>query len=177
MLTGFQNGGLMSGVDDSLREIARLCKEVKPADAQALAISLIEGLAIGELEARATQLRTAFEAAFFKKRKIMLLELLDEKLYGPPPAPATAAQASAQAEDAWLEEFHGALQDLSDRHIFQWSTYYRDRLAEDFNYFLDRLADPEEARKLLPKISSALSSHAEDIFQKGFNYQTAQGES
>jgi hypothetical protein len=177
MLTGFQNGGLMSGVDDSLREIARLCKEVKPADAQALAISLIEGLAIGELEARATQLRTAFEAAFFKKRKIMLLELLDEKLYGPPPAPATAAQASAHAEDAWLEEFHGALQDLSDRHIFQWSTYYRDRLAEDFNYFLDRLADVEEARKLLPKISSALSSHAEDIFQKGFNYQTAQGES
>ncbi|MBQ0997059.1 hypothetical protein [Streptomyces sp. RK62] len=167
----------MAGVDAALQEIARLCKEVKPEEAQALAVALIEGLYTGELEARETQLRKAFEGAFLRKRKIALLALLDERLHGPAPAPDPAPQAPTQAEDDWLEEFRAALQDLSDRHIFQWSTYYRDRLAEDFNYFLDRMTDPEDVRTLLPKISSALSSHAEEIFQRGFNYQMTQGES
>ncbi|MCD7439455.1 hypothetical protein K4B79_14585 [Streptomyces lincolnensis] len=167
----------MSGVDAALQQIVRLCREVKPAEAQALATELVEGLAAAELEAREPQLRTAFELAFLKKRKSALLALLDEKLHGPAPKSVAAPQVLAQAEGNWLEEFEAALQDLSDRHIFQWSTYYRDRLAEDFTSFLDRMMDPEEAKTLLPKIFSALSRHADDIFQRGFNYQIRQGES
>ncbi|MFJ3790388.1 hypothetical protein [Kitasatospora sp. NPDC090091] len=165
----------MPDVDTVLQDVERLCREVKPAEAEALATTLIKGLATDDLEARESQLRAVFGHAFHKKRKLVLLALLDEKLYGPPPASTSSSQAAAPAEDYWLEEFHTALQDLSDRHIFQWSTYYRDRLAEDFAYSLDRMADPEEVKTLLPKISEALSSHAQDIFQKGFNYQSSQG--
>ncbi|MEU3984866.1 hypothetical protein AB0F77_33195 [Streptomyces sp. NPDC026672] len=167
----------MPGVDTALREIERLCRAVKPADAQALAIALIEELSTGELETREAQLRTVFSRAFLKKRKVTLLALLDERLHGPPPVRAPASRTPAPDEDDWLDEFHAALRDLSDRHIFQWSTYYRDRLGADFDYFLDRMTDPEDVRTLLPKISSALSGHAQDIFQKGVNYQMAQGES
>ncbi|MFJ8392117.1 hypothetical protein [Streptomyces sp. NPDC094144] len=121
-----------------------------------------------------------FTRAFLRKRRNTLLARLDERLHGPPPSALSEIKDPAQAGDAaedWLEEFLSALQDLSDRHIFQWSTYYRNRLAEDFTSFLDRLAGPEEARALLPKIALALSEHAQDIFQKGFNYQVGQGES
>ncbi|MEU6876925.1 hypothetical protein [Streptomyces sp. NPDC046712] len=167
----------MLDVDAVLQEVERLCREVKPADAEALAATLIKGLTTGDLEARESQLRAVLDRAFLKKRKLALLALLDEKLHGPPPVPGPSSQAPTLVEDYWLEDFHAALQDLSDRHIFQWSTYYRDRLAEDFSYSLDRMADPEEVKTLLPKISAALSSHAQDIFQKGFNYQGSQGES
>jgi hypothetical protein len=169
----------MSTVDAALQEIEGLCRAVKPDQAQDLANGLIEGLPIHDLETWETQIRTVFTRAFFKKRRNALLARLDEKLHGPPPSTTPEPEDPAQAEDAeedWLEEFVAALQDLSDRHIFQWSTYYRNRLAEDFTSFLDRLANPEEARTLLPKIAHALSGHAQDIFQKGFNYQIGQGE-
>ncbi|MFE2567295.1 hypothetical protein [Streptomyces mirabilis] len=167
----------MSQVDAALQEITRLCREVKPSEAQDLTTALIQRLTTVELEAQETQLRTAIERSFLKKRKIALLALLDERLYGRPPAPDPTPQATAPTEDDWLDEFRAGLQDLSDRHIFQWSTYYRDRLAEDFSHLLDRMADPEAVKTLPPQIASALSSHANDIFQKGFNYLMAQGES
>lgn len=170
----------MSTVDAALREIEGLCRAVEPDQAQDLANRLIEGLPVDELEVWETQIRTVFTRAFLRKRRNALLARLDEKLHGPPPSATPETRDPAQTEDAeedWLQEFLAALQDLSDRHIFQWSTYYRNRLAEDFTTFLDRLTDPEEARGLLPKITLALSGHAQDIFQKGFNYQVGQGES
>jgi hypothetical protein len=170
----------MTTVDAALRKIEELCRAVKPDQAQHLANGLIESLPVHDLEMWETRIRTVFTRAFLKKRRNALLAEIDEKLYGPPPSTTTDPENPAQTEDAeedWLEEFLAALQDLSDRHIFQWSTYYRNRLAEDFTSFLDRLAAPEEARTLLPKITLALSGHAQDIFQKGFNYQIGQGES
>lgn len=170
----------MSTVDAALREIEGLCKAVKLDQAQDLANGLIEDLPIHDLEAWETRIRDVFTRAFLKKRRNALLAQLDEKLHGPSPSATSDTDDPAQAEDAeddWLPEFLAALQDLSDRHIFQWSTYYRNRLAEDFTFFLERLAHPEEGTTLLPKIALALSSHAQDIFQKGFNYQISQGES
>ena len=42
-----------------------------------------------------------------------------------------------------LAEFRDVLHDLSEHHIFQWSTFYRDWLAEDFDWFLDAMGkDP-----------------------------------
>ncbi|MFI8325223.1 hypothetical protein [Streptomyces sp. NPDC085529] len=170
----------MSTVDAALREIEELCRAVKPDQAQDLANGLLEDLPVHELEASESQIRDVFTRAFFKKRRTALLTQLDEKLHGPPPSATPAPNVPAPAEDVeedWLPEFLAALQDLSDRHIFQWSTYYRTRLAEDFTYFLERLANPEEGTELLPKVALALSDHAQDIFQKGFNHQIWQGES
>ncbi|WP_406383983.1 hypothetical protein OHU25_41020 [Streptomyces sp. NBC_00117] len=170
----------MSTVDAALRDIEGLCRAVKPDQAQDLANGLIESLPVHDLEEREAQIRTVFTRAFLKKRRNALLFRLDEKLHGPPPSAAPEPEELAQVEgpvEDWLEEFLEALQYLSDRHIFQWSTYYRNRLAEDFTSFLDRLTAPEAARTLLPEIALALSGHAQDIFQKGFNYQIGQGES
>jgi hypothetical protein len=75
-----------------------------------------------------------------------------------------------------LTEFRDVLHDLSEHHIFQWSTFYRDWLAEDFEWFLDAMSSDPRYPELLEGIKAALAAHSYEIFQKGYRYQIGQGE-
>ncbi|WEO78703.1 hypothetical protein BJQ94_06645 [Cryobacterium sp. SO2] len=65
------------------------------------------------------------------------------------------------------ERFQSDLAELGRFHIFQWATYYRDTLADYFDVFLDELIATESS-EALDIVRSCLSSHAREIFRKGF---------
>ena len=80
------------------------------------------------------------------------------------------AIAQTVATDSSLAvEFRNALTDLGERHIFQWSTFYRDCLEKYLVRFLDELKsyspdDPCDA------LAGPFADHAQDIFSKGYAY-------
>ncbi len=78
-----------------------------------------------------------------------------------PPAPAPDPELPA--------DFRRALDALRERHIFQWSTFYRDCLAEYLSRFLDEMSrvPPEDDGRSL---SVSLASHTRDAFSQGYEF-------
>lgn len=72
------------------------------------------------------------------------------------------------------DRFQTDLDELSQYHIFQWATYYRDTLAEYFDVFLDELAAAESSQPL-DIVRSCLYSHSREIFRKGYLHVTGSG--
>jgi hypothetical protein len=89
--------------------------------------------------------------------------------------PGSRRLAESEVVDR-LRDFSDVLKDLSDHHIFQWSTYYRDWLAEDFDWFLLAGERYSDYQAMLEQVGGQLRSHAREIFEKGYRYQAEQGE-
>lgn len=120
---------------------------------------------------------------FLKKRRKNILELLDEKINGdskstdgepssaeaaePPPAtPGTSPSIFSK----FGGDFRQALNDLHERHIFQWSTFYRDCLEDYFDRFLKEMKHPS-SDDFFKAISEPLAEHAHVAFAKGYDHQ------
>lgn len=68
-----------------------------------------------------------------------------------------------------VANFRSALDELRERHIFQWSTFYRDCLAEYLDRFLDEmrhLSNGDSGRLL----SKPLADHTRDTFSQGYAF-------
>lgn len=117
---------------------------------------------------------------FQRKKRRDLLQVIDNKLKastawnGPENNRAASVKEVRQSYVSTLDpgltlEFRNALAELGDRHIFQWSTFYRDCLAEHLVLFLDRLKDmsPDD---LCRGLSEPLAEHTQDTFSKGYTY-------
>lgn len=171
----------------------------QPQVAQDRVVALIDGVQSETLKRLEPLFRDAIEA-FNKKRRLGLLEHLERKLAAPkpvtpasanPPTPATVGQRVAPAPaaraaktkakvtqadvDGRLVGLEDALHDLSEKHIFQWQTLYRDWLSEDFDWFLDALASYVRYPQVLERIHEMLAEHSEEIFEKGRSYQVNLG--
>lgn len=96
-------------------------------------------------------------------------------------SPRPGAGRSGTAKPYWVggspltymnDTFSKALEKLSNFHIFQWGTSYRDVLSEYFDSFLDYLGESDKPNqlRLLSLVKAALSAHAKDIFKKGHDY-------
>lgn len=75
------------------------------------------------------------------------------------------------------DKFSGALEKLSNFHIFQWGTFYREVLSSYFYDFLYYLRDTDKPAPLLRLVKAALSDHSKDIFKKGFEFYMARNAS
>jgi hypothetical protein len=125
---------------------------------------------------------------FFPKRRRVLEQLLQARLGRPPQSDshrypmtepvtrtergAAAGQVSAPTAEAKRAEYSERLNTLRDRHIFQWSTAYRDTVTYVFKDLL-QLTGTERHTDFLHVASIALTLHSADIFSRGFNYITA----
>ncbi|MGN9769073.1 hypothetical protein ACTMS2_28355 [Micromonospora sp. SD12] len=191
-------------VQSALAEIARMAIS-QPGPAQEHMTRLMDSVQQEQLKALEPSFRDAIEA-FLPKRRRHLVEYLEKKLTAPkpphppaparPPTPATvfrrivaaapapqipavrsAMRPVTQAEiDDRLAGLEDALHELSEKHIFQWQTLYRDWLSEDFDWFLDALASYVRYPQVLEKIHEALMAHSAEIFEKGRRHQINQGE-
>lgn len=129
-----------------------------------------------------TEWRPALEPVierFQTKRRKRLLELLDARISGRAPevrepalAPVSYPEAALTIERArvWEEQFRSELRELSERHIFQWATSYRDCLFRHFDRFV---AQNEATRhdRALPVVRRRLSEHSHEIFSKGYGHE------
>ena len=84
--------------------------------------------------------------------------------------PRAPTRTHAPAPDPeFAADFRRALDTLRERHIFQWSTFYRDCLAEYFGRFLDRMRRvplDDSGRS----VSAPLADHTRDAFSQGYGF-------
>ncbi len=105
--------------------------------------------------------------SFYKNRKRDLTSLLDASL-GPIVQGKDTTTAVADITD-FETSIHAKLCALSDYHIFQWTTYYRDFLGRLFDRLYRETQDA--TRQTLSTIATdKLAEHAADIFGKGYEY-------
>ncbi|MFC5005403.1 hypothetical protein ACFPIJ_47175 [Dactylosporangium cerinum] len=177
----------------------------QPEPAEERITRLLDSIQQKQLKVLESSFRDAIEE-FLPKRRRRLVGHLEKKLVAPKPAPppgpaklpnpATAFRRIAvdssgppvpavrwakrpvtQAEvDDRMADLEEALDELSEKHIFQWQTLYRDWLSEDFDWFLDALASYVRYPQVLEKIHDALAAHSAEIFEKGRRHQISQGE-
>ena len=113
---------------------------------------------------------------FQPKRKRLLREFLDARIRGRPaevrePAASSVYEASLPAEEADNEaEFREALGELSRKHIFQWSTSYRDCLFHHFDQYLSRM-EREVGASAEATVRRCLSEHSHEVFTKGYGHE------
>lgn len=115
---------------------------------------------------------------FQPKRRKQLLDLLDSKTSGRPMRVRESARlAYSTVPDAppdvvpGEDAFRDDLLDLSEKHIFQWSTRYRTRLTRHFDHYLAGLAPGSMAECYAASLQCLLRDHAYDIFSRGYGHQ------
>ena len=84
-------------------------------------------------------------------------------------SPALSRSSLPEAKPEGVGPLRKALEELSDRHIFQWSTFYQDRLAEHFDRLLHEIST-HSLEHDSTSIASAFAEHSRDIFSKGYNF-------
>lgn len=115
---------------------------------------------------------------FFPKRRRGLQELLDARIAGRPMEVRERALAPAYPETALprdqarnLEkQLRDDLRELSERHIFQWATSYRDCLFRHFELFLLQNEATPDAQGWVA-VRRCLSEHSHEIFSKGYGHE------
>ncbi|MBA2079838.1 hypothetical protein [Rhodanobacter sp. PCA2] len=102
---------------------------------------------------------------FHKRKRRDLTELLDQRLE--PPAPIECAALLV----AWQNHLDG----LRDKHIFQWNTFYRERM----NYILQdayrRLHDAPERAEVIDGLKLLFARHSTDIYTRGYAHACGRG--
>ena len=116
---------------------------------------------------------------FHKKRRKKLQQIYDVRIGAPRTATNETQEPAGSyvtiaSESPLVRDFELTLQELRDRHIFQWSTFYRDGLARHFEKFvttLQRVApgDPGHA------LTDPLAAHARDVFSAGYDHARRNG--
>lgn len=113
---------------------------------------------------------------FTKKPRRELLETLDGQIQGHSDSGQSKSgtakspkSPSISPTSALVTEFRHALDELRERHIFQWSTFYRDCLDSYFDRYLHAmgLPSPDDPVKAL---AEPLADHAHAIFSQGHDY-------
>ena len=164
----------MTTIEDILSETERLIKAWLLREAEAKLQDLIVSLSVHELEEWDVDLRRMING-FHKKRRRHLLELLNrsptdlketEELH-------SSVESLVKSEKELVEieaEFTKELASLSEYHIYQWDTYYRDCISRYFRRFLAMASTSQVA----VAVRRPLEAHASEIFTKGYRYQAQQ---
>jgi hypothetical protein len=165
-------------IDQILGDVERLVQTVKPREAEEKLRSLISTMGDEELKMWEADLRLTIDRFLPKRRKSLTL-VLDRRLASDGASPPTLKLGSQEPKQesplgplqmAFAEE----LQDLSEHHIFQWSTFYRDTLSLYFDRFLTTATDASQRDDALRVMRELLSNHSQEIFEKGFRYLSSQ---
>ena len=163
-------------VENALREVKELNRNVRPADAQArMARLLTRELSAAELVDNYQAIVVALDG-FFPKRKKPLMELLNARI-AQGDGQAVGRLPGTQITEPELEDFADALRQslvtLSDRHIFQWSTYYRDVVDRTLHDACGLHVRASKTVDIEGIVRAEFKSHAGEIFAKGYEYASS----
>jgi hypothetical protein len=163
----------MTGLEDLLSRVEALIRDVRVGEADEIIRQALRDLDETDLRLWEPDLRQTI-ACFLPKRRRALTDVLDHRLGRVPPRPPPAAHADpdAVAIAALSARLADDLANLSNYHIFQWSTFYRDSLARWFDHLL--ALGVGVSSPILDTVVDGLSDHTHDIFTKGFAYISGQ---
>jgi hypothetical protein len=165
-------------IDQILAQVERLVETVKPQEAEDRLLSLIGAMGEEELRVWEADLRLTI-GRFLPKRRKGLLLTLDGRLSETNGAPGGGLNPPAADPQLGVDvvslrsELEEKLRFLSDRHIYQWSTFYRDALSIFFDRFLAAAADEAAREEALQAVREPIVLHAGEIWGKGFQYLTS----
>ena len=164
----------MPSIEDHVTEIEVELAKGHREEPERLLRRLISQLGMQELEEWSLELRKLVDR-FLPKRRRALEQTLVDALVGPtvqtaPESSPADDERADHAFDAIALALHEDLQFLSARHIYQWTTAYRDTLVPHLNALL-ATQPATEARALLRR---ELAEHSFDIFDKGYRYSTVE---
>jgi hypothetical protein len=129
-------------------------------------ISLIDRLDAPLATALSDQISNAATALFPRRRK-RVLERLSHATRVEPFSAAVVSDIRQQLRDGLAE--------LSDRHIFQWSTFYRDFITPLFPRLLLLDYTPAGLSDMCITVREEFARHAAVIFAKGFEHSARSG--
>lgn len=158
-------------IPERLDEINTLVSIVKIQDAETLFRELLEEIDPTEKNNFRELLKQTLDR-FHKKRRSALFALFDLPAETPlppisePPNLVVKRRGSVSSAD-FRARLRNALYELSEQHIFQWSSFYRDLLRPLFSESL-RFDDAELQAECVTVIKSEIREHAREIFTKGF---------
>ena len=96
--------------------------------------------------------------------------LLEQQLLAETQLPQPVKAAPRNVQPA-IDELKADLKELGDYHIFQWSTFYRDRLGIFFASFIDE-SEGADLRLAAESVRHLLRDHTRDTFHKGYFHVT-----
>ncbi len=115
-------------------------------------------------------------STFEKKRKRSLTELLESALAGRRvQSPVFVRQEQAVTGAELSEKYASRLNELRDKHIFQWATFYRDNVAyicKDAVGSLPSVGDGADVEEI---VQALFAEHSTAIFQHGYNHVRGRG--
>ena len=169
----------MSTIEERITEIGHWLAKGEAERPERALEALIRQMGSAELSEWRREIEGSIQR-FRPKRRRNLSKILESKTGNgnpegvPAPSPKSTprkpVQTRAAAPDPELAaDFEKALDALRERHIFQWSTFYRDCLAEYLGRFLDemRRVPPDDGGRSL---SAALAGHTRDAFSQGYGF-------
>jgi len=159
----------MTSVEDLLANIEGLLERVRVQEAEDRLRSLLYTIGRDELSLWEYDIRRTIDQFLPKRRKALLAELR-KRSNNPESNAALQEVSSATVVRSLQDDFERQLEDLSARHIFQWSTFYRETLLDFYNRFSAAASDKALLEAVGSGIYSALTTHARDIFRKGFQH-------
>ncbi|SCK08964.1 hypothetical protein VAR608DRAFT_0298 [Variovorax sp. HW608] len=119
---------------------------------------------------------------FMPKKRRLLSEELDGRLRRSGKVAGTDTESDTSSHPAHpirLQHFVASLDsrfaELSEWHIFQWSTYYRDELKVIAAGTVELLLSNNDPEAAFDAVGWAIQTHSSEIFSKGFDRVMSQG--
>jgi hypothetical protein len=159
----------MPSVDEILAEVDALITSVKPIEAEDRLQSVISTMGPAELRVWEPDLRRTIDH-FLPKRRKTLTAFLDKNLQAEEAPLSTVSAPKGDIQFA-IDSLKIELKELYDYHIFQWSTFYRDRLGEFFGLFVDESAGAD-LQGASESVRQLLQEHTRESFLKGYFHRT-----
>lgn len=153
-----------------LLDAIEIQRESNPSGAEQQLRELLQTLRSADLDRWLPQIQLAI-AGFFPKRRKSLQAALQALL--DPSQEQLDDAVPDKDEEKEVERLKAKiiedLRDLSEYHIFQWPTYYRDWVA----YTIERLLSlsPKLQDEAMRVFQTAVAAHSKEIFEKGFAYK------
>ncbi|MCY3687882.1 MAG: hypothetical protein OXG90_02735 [Gammaproteobacteria bacterium] len=164
---------MQNTIEQHLSVIDELVAKGQREEPEKLLIELINQMGPSELS---DWQRDFLEIAkkFQKRRRKNLEKLINESVAGDKLSKKDVKEEvqkeyTTVVESRNIVKFRQDLQDLSNRHIYQWSTFYRDCLDENFDRLLKQATESYQ-KTLFLTVSEMLSEHTQQIFRDGYDY-------
>lgn len=160
-----------------IETLLRISDRIAAAEGQLL--SLIRSADQNDIHAHLTAIKALIDR-FYPRRRKALLTALDERLSESPEriervdGGSRVVFRSVEIRDLQSELREG-LATLSDQHIFQWTTFYRDFVDNSFKLAQDLLNSGVSGTALLFMLRQEYARHACEIYERGYRYTVDRG--